>query len=74
MPDDDARRRWVDQAAETLRHGGWSVTSNVLEWLEQYYDERSPAVAKGELNDQEFGQILRRLLERFRIPNGSSVG
>jgi hypothetical protein len=72
VPDEDARREWVEQAAETLRHGGWSVTGNVMEWLEQYYDERSPAVKERELDDREFKQILRRLLGRFREKNGSS--
>jgi hypothetical protein len=72
MADDAARREWVERAAETLRQGGWSVTSNVLDWLEQYYDERSPALKQRELDDREFKQILRRLLGRFRIENGST--
>ena len=73
MVDDAARRQWVEHAAETLRQGGWSVTSNIIDWLEQYYDERPLAVKQCELDDREFKQILHRLLSRFRIKNGSTV-
>lgn len=73
MADDAARREWVEQAAETLRHGGWSVTSNVIDWLEQYYDERPPAMRRRELDESEFKQILRRLLGRFRTREGSAA-
>jgi hypothetical protein len=72
MAEDASRREWVEQAAETLRQGGWSVTSNIIEWLEQYYDERPPALKRRQLDEPEFRQILRRLLSRFRINNGST--
>jgi hypothetical protein len=73
MADDAARREWVEHAAETLRQGGWSVTSNIIDWLEQYYDERPLAIRQRELDDSEFKQILLRLLGRFRIKNGSTA-
>ena len=73
MANDAARREWVEHAAETLRQGGWSVTGNIIDWLEQYYDERPLAVKERKLDDREFKQILHRLLSRFRIKNGSAV-
>jgi hypothetical protein len=73
MTDEAARREWVEHAAETLRHGGWSVTSNVIDWLEQYYDERPLAVKQRDLIEREFKDILHRLLSHFPIKNGSSA-